>query len=373
MDRRGFIRKSALGALGVAGAGALSTPAIAQSLPKVQWRCTSSFPKSLDTIYGGADDLAKYVKEATDGNFEIQVFASGEIVPGLQAADAVSDGTVEMCHTASYYFVGKDPTWALGAAIPFGLNARAMNAWFYYGNGIDLLNEFFNAQGLHYLPGGNTGTQMGGWFRKEIKTAADLQGLKMRIGGLAGEVLSRIGAVPQQIAGGDIYPALERGTIDAAEWVGPYDDEKLGLFKVAPYYYYPGWWEGCVTLSFLINHKSYQQLPEAYQGLLRTAARAANIEMLAEYDYKNPAAVASLARQGAQLRTYSPEIMDLCFKTSQDLYAEISAKNPAFKKIYDSMAAYRDQAFLWQQIAEYSFDTFMMIKQREGALKVAAE
>ncbi len=370
MHRRQFIRNSTVGALGAAGASVLAAPAIAQSQPKIRWRCTSSFPKSLDTIYGGADDLAKYVKEATDGNFEIQVFAAGELVPGLAAADAVSEGTVEMCHTASYYFIGKDPTWALGAAIPFALNARGMNAWFYYGNGVELLNEFFNAQGLVYMPGGNTGTQMGGWFRKEINTVDDLKGLKMRIGGLAGEVVSRLGVVPQQIAGGDVYPSLERGTIDAAEWVGPYDDEKLGFVKVAPYYYYPGWWEGCVTLSFLINQDAFQQLPANYQSLLQTAARAANVEMLAEYDYKNPPAIARLAAQGAQLRTFSPEIMEICFKTSQDLYAEISGKNAAFKKIYDSMAAYRDQAFLWNQIAEYSFDTFMMIKQREGALAV---
>ncbi|GHD24555.1 TRAP transporter substrate-binding protein [Tianweitania populi] len=369
MDRRSFIRNSTIGAAAAVGTSGLAAPAIAQALPKLKWRCTSSFPKSLDTIYGGADDLAKYVREATDGNFDIQVFAAGEIVPGLQVADAVTQGTVEMCHTASYYFVGKDPTWALGAAIPFGLNARGMNAWFYYGNGIDLLNEFFAQQNLVYLPGGNSGTQMGGWFRKEIKTVADLKGLKMRIGGLAGEVLSRMGAVPQQIAGGDIYPSLERGTIDAAEWVGPYDDEKLGFVKVAPYYYYPGWWEGCVTLSFMINKGSFDQLPEAYKSLLRTAARAANLEMLAEYDYKNPAAIAQLAAQGAQLRAFTPEILEASFETSEDLYTEISGKNPAFKKIYDSMAAFRNQTFLWQQVAEYGFDSFMMQKQRQGALK----
>ena len=236
MDRRQFIRRSAVTAV---GAGALASPAIAQSQPKVQWRCTSSFPKSLDTIYGGAEDVAKHVSEATDGQFTIQVYAAGEIVPGLQAADAVSNGTVEMCHTAAYYYVGKDPTYALGAVIPFGLNARANHAWLYYGGGIDLLNEFYGTKGLYYLPAGNTGSQMGGWFRKEIKSVEDVKGLKMRIAGLAGQIMQKMGAVPQQIAGGDIYPALERGTIDAAEWIGPYDDEKLGFHKVAPYYYYP--------------------------------------------------------------------------------------------------------------------------------------
>lgn len=370
MDRRNFMKKGAVTALGGAAAGAaLAAPAVAQSMPKVEWRCTSSFPKSLDTIYGGAEDLAKYVKEASDGNFNIQVFASGEIVPGLQAADAVTSGAVQMCHTASYYFVGKDPAWALGAAIPFGLNARAMNAWLYEGGGDADLNEFFSAQGLVYMAGGNTGTQMGGWFRKEISTVDDLKGLKMRIGGLAGQVMTKLGVVPQQIAGGDVYPSLEKGTIDAAEWVGPYDDEKLGFYKVAPYYYYPGWWEGSVTLSFLINKQQFDGLPEAYKKLLAVAARAANGEMLAKYDYKNPEALTRLASQGAVLRPFSKPIMDAAFTASSELYGEISSKNASFKKIYDSMAAFRDRTFLWQQVAEHSFASFMMLKQREGSLK----
>ena len=368
MDRRKFLQSSTVGALGVAGTAGLATPAIAQSQPKVQWRCTSSFPKSLDTIYGGAEDLATYVREATDGNFDIQVFAAGEIVPGLQAADAVTGGTVQMCHTASYYYVGKDPTYALGATVPFGLNARGLNAWLYYGGGIDKLNEFFATQDLVYMPGGNTGTQMGGWFRKEINTVADLSGLKMRIAGLAGQVMEKVGVVPQQIAGGDIYPSLEKGVIDAAEWIGPYDDEKLGFYKVAPFYYYPGWWEGSLALCFFFNQSEFEALPENYKSLLRTASRAANVEMLAEYDYKNPQAIQRLVQSGAQLRPFSQEILQACWNASQEVYAGINAQNAAFKSIYDSMMAFRAETYLWQQIAEYSFDTFMMIKQREGAL-----
>ncbi|MEX6505416.1 TRAP transporter substrate-binding protein [Jiella sp. M17.18] len=370
MDRRKFIRNSAIGAFGAAGASSLAAPAIAQTQPKVQWRCTSSFPKSLDTIYGGATDLADYIREATDGNFDIQVFAAGEIVPGLQAADAVIDGTVQMCHTASYYYVGKDPTYALGATIPFTLNARGLNAWLYYGQGIDLLNEYFNGLGMQYMPGGNTGTQMGGWFRKEIKTVEDLKGLKMRIAGLAGQAMQKLGVVPQQIAGGDIYPSLEKGVIDAAEWIGPYDDEKLGFYKVAPYYYYPGWWEGSLALCFFSNKGEFDKLPKAYQSLLSTAAKATNVMMLAEYDYKNPAAVKRLVGQGAKLRPFSQEIMEASFNATQEVYKEINAKNASFKKIYDSMVAFRNDEYLWDQVAEYTFDTFMMIKQREGALKV---
>ena len=368
MDRRNFIRGTALGGVAAAGAGALASPAIAQSMPKVQWRCTSSFPKSLDTIYGGAEDVAKFVSEATDGNFTIQVYSAGEIVPGLQAADAVTAGTVEMCHTAAYYYVGKNPAYALGSTVPFGLNTRGMQAWILYGGGMDLLNEFYGTEKLHYIPAGNTGAQMGGWFRKEITSVADMNGLKMRIGGLAGRVIEKLGAVPQQIAGGDIYPSLERGTIDAAEWIGPYDDEKLGFYKVAPYYYYPGWWEGNLILNLFVNQAKWAELPPAYQSLLTTAGKAATTEMMAEYDFKNPTAIRTLVQNGTQLRPYPPDVMQACFVAANELYAQINAENAAFKKIYDSMMAFRAETFLWQQVAEYSFDTFMMVKQREGAL-----
>ncbi|HUD88587.1 MAG TPA: twin-arginine translocation signal domain-containing protein, partial [Xanthobacteraceae bacterium] len=221
MKRRDFLKVSATGA----AVTAVASPAIAQSSPELKWRLTSSFPKSLDTLFGGADVFAKQVAEMTDNKFQIQIFAAGEIVPGLQALDATSNGTVELSHTAAYYYVGKDPTFAIYTSVPFGLNARMQNSWWYQGGGMELGNEFFKKFGLIAFQAGNTGTQMGGWFRKEIKTVADLSGLKFRIGGIAGQVLQKVGVVPQQIAGGDIYPALEKGTIDAAEWVGPYDDE----------------------------------------------------------------------------------------------------------------------------------------------------
>jgi TRAP-type mannitol/chloroaromatic compound transport system substrate-binding protein len=252
MKRRLFLR-----AAGVAvAATAVAKPAIAQSAPELRWRLTSSFPKSLDTLYGAAEAFAKAVAEASDNKFQIQVFAAGEIVPGLQAADAVQSGTVEMCHTASYYYFGKDPTFAFGTAVPFGLNSRMQTAWMYFGGGMELMNDLYKKFNIYGIPAGNTGAQMGGWFRKEIKELSDLNGLKMRIGGFAGRVISKLGVVPQQIAGGDIYPALEKGTLDACEWVGPFDDEKLGFYKVAQYYYYPGWWEGgpcCITSSIWIS------------------------------------------------------------------------------------------------------------------------
>ena len=369
MDRRSFIRKAgATGAGAAAAVASLAAPAIAQSNPKVTWRLTSSFPKSLDTIYGGAEVFSKMLSEATDGNFQVQVFAAGELVPGLQAADAATAGTVEAAHTVTYYYWGKDPTWALGAAVPFALNARGMNAWHYHGGGIDLFNEFLGKQGLVGFPGGNTGTQMGGWFRKEINTVADLKGLKMRIGGFAGKVVERLGVVPQQLAGGDIYPALEKGTIDAAEWVGPYDDEKLGFQKVAPYYYYPGWWEGGPTVHLLFNKSKFEELSPAYKSLVRTAAQATDADMLQKYDYVNPKAVRSLVANGAQLRPFSQEILSACFDKSNEVYSEMMASNPGFKKVWDSITGFRKEHYLWEQVAEYNFDTFMMVQQRAGKL-----
>jgi TRAP-type mannitol/chloroaromatic compound transport system substrate-binding protein len=368
MDRRSFIKKAGFAGAGAAAATTLAAPAIAQSSPKVSWRCTSSFPKALDTIFGAAQTMADYVRESTDGNFDIQVFAAGELVPGLQAADATAAGTVEACHTASYYYWGKDPTYSFGTGIPFGLNARQINAWFYYGGGNDLLNEFYGTQGLFAMPCGNTGAQMGGWYRKEIKTVADLQGLKMRIGGFAGKMMEKLGVVPQQIAGGDIYPALEKGTIDAAEWVGPYDDEKLGFYKVAPFYYYPGWWEGGSALHTMVNQAKWNELPKSYQAVLKAGCQAANCDMLASYDQKNPAALRRLAAGGAQLRPFSPDVLAACFDAANATYAEITGSNAAFKKIYDSVTAFRKDAYLWAQISEYNFDTFMMLQQRNGKL-----
>jgi TRAP-type mannitol/chloroaromatic compound transport system substrate-binding protein len=362
MKRRNFLATAGAGL----AAGAIAKPAIAQSNPEIRWRLTSGFPKSLDTIYGGADFLAKFVSEATEGRFQIQPFAAGEIVGTFQAADAVSGGTVEMAHTAAYYYVGKDPTFAAAAAVPFTLNARQLNAWQYHGGGIGLVNEFMAKQNLYALPGGNTGTQMGGWFRKEIKSVEDLKGLKMRIAGIAGQVMAKLGVIPQQVAGGDIYPSLERGTIDAAEWIGPYDDEKLGFQKVAPFYYYPGFWEGGLTLHFMFNKAKWESLPKHYQAILQAGCMAANMDMLAKYDAKNPAALRSLVGAGAQLRPFSQEILDAAYKATNEVYAEISAQNADFKKLIDSIRAFRNEEYLWFQVAEYAFDTYMIRARTRG-------
>src|SRR5215475_10393306 len=276
MKRRDFIKVTGLAA---AGAATIAAPAIAQSSPELKWRMTASWPKSLDTLYGGAEMMAKMIGEATDNKFQVQVFAAGEIVPGLQVLDAVQNGTVEMGHTASYYYFGKDPTFAMGTSLPFGPNSRINQGWYINGGGQQVLNEFFKTYNVYSVVAGNTGCQMGGWFRKEIKTVADLNGLKFRIGGFAGKVVQKLGVVPQQLAGGDIYPALEKGTIDAAEWVGPYDDEKLGFNKIAKFYYYPGWWEGGPQLSLYVNIDKWKSLPPSYQSVLEAACAEANTRM----------------------------------------------------------------------------------------------
>ena len=356
MKRRQFLSAAGAGLAAVA----IAKPAIAQSSPAVKWRLTSSFPKSLDTIYGACEVFSKAVAESTDNKFQIQCFAAGEIVPGLQAADAVSNGTVEMAHTASYYYVGKDPTFAMFTAQPFGLNSRMQTSWMHFGGALDLANEFYKKYNFMALPAGNTGTQMGGWFRKEIKEVADLNGLKFRIAGFAGQMFLKLGSIPQQVAGGDIYPALEKGTIDAAEWVGPYDDEKLGFYKVAKYYYYPGWWEGGAMLHNFINLAKWNELPKNYQSIVKSASELAHTWMQAKYDAGNPAALKRLVANGAQLRPFPPAVMEASYKAATATYNEVSAKNADFKKVYDSMVAFRGDEYLWWQVAELSFDSFMV-------------
>ncbi|MCB1549164.1 MAG: TRAP transporter substrate-binding protein [Hyphomicrobiaceae bacterium] len=363
-------RRKFLKTAGVAGLGAAATtvaaPAIAQTAPTLNWRLTSSFPKSLDTIYGAAEVFSKAVAEATDNKFKIQVFASNEIVPGLQAADAVSGGKVEMCHTASYYYWSKDPTFAIGTAIPFGLNARMQNAWMYEGGGIALMNEFYAKHKIVAFPAGNTGCQMGGWWRKEVKTVADLKGVKMRIGGFGGKIISKVGVVPQQIAGGDIYPALEKGTIDSVEWVGPYDDEKLGFYKVAKYFYYPGWWEAGPMLHVFINQEKWESLPKNYKAIIEGAAAIANHTMMARYDVKNPQALRKLLGLGVQLRPFSTEILDACFKASEETYVETAGKFATFKKVFDQWKAFRSDQYLWWQVAELGLDAYQVRAINKG-------
>ncbi|MEI2415340.1 TRAP transporter substrate-binding protein [Orrella sp. JC864] len=357
MQRRSFLKQAALGA--AAGGATIAAPAIAQDSPTVTWRLASSFPRSADAIYSGAESVGKYVAEATDGKFTIRTFPAGEIVPALQVLDGVQNGTIEAGHSASYYYYGKDPVLSFDAAVPFGLNTRQMNAWMRHGDGLSLLREVFKAYNIVNFPCGYTGTQMGGWFRKEIKSVDDLKGLKFRVSAFAGAVLSRLGVVPQQIAGGDIYPALEKGTIDAAEWIGPYDDEKLGFNKVAPHYYFPGWWEGTLQVSLYVNQDAYNKLPKRYQAVLAQATAAATNDMIAKYDAENPAALRRLIAGGAQLKAFPKPVLDACYAEAVKLYDELSAKSPMFKKVYESMREFRDNELPWFRVAEGSYDSYM--------------
>jgi TRAP-type mannitol/chloroaromatic compound transport system substrate-binding protein len=299
------------------------------------------------------------VRAMSGGKFEVSVHAAGELMPAFGVVDGVQQGTIEAAHTAPYYFFGKNECFALGCAIPFGLNSRQMTAWMYEGNGLKLMRDFYSGYNMISFPGGNTGAQMGGWYRKEIRTLKDMKGLKMRIGGFAGKVLERLGGVPQNLPAGEIYQALEKGTIDAAEWVGPYDDQKLGFNKVAPYYYYPGWWEGGPQLDFFINQKAWDALSAENKAIVESATAEAHVVMQARYDARNPAALKQLVAAGTKLRPFSQDVMAAAFKTSMDLYEELNAKNASWKKIYADFSRFRAEQNLWFRFTEMGFDRFM--------------
>src|SRR5260221_6133421 len=366
MQRRKFITTAGIGAATAAAASTVAAPAIAQGMPDVKWRLTSSFPKSLDTLYGGSELFAKMIGEMSDNKFQIRVLAAGEIVPGLQVADAVQNGTVEAGQTAAYYYFGKHANFVFETGLPFTMNQRQYLAWEYFGGGTELINEFYKEYNFRSFPFGGTGAQMGGWFRKEIKTMDDMKGLKFRVGGFAGLIFQRLGVVPQQIAGGDIYPALEKGTIDACEWVGPYDDEKLGFNKVAKYYYYPGWWEGASIGSLYINLDAWAKLPKHYQAMVETAAGLVTSWMVPKYDAGNPAALRRLVAGGTELRPFPRLVLEACFEAAYQYYDELSAKDAKFKKIYDSLKGSRTEQNLWFRVAENTFDNFNYSMSAKG-------
>jgi len=357
MQRRDFLSKAAAGA--ATGGAILGAPAVIGQSPSVRWRLTSAFPKSLDTIYGGGEVFSQMVSKLSGGKFQISVHAAGELVPTPGLVDAVQNGTVEAGHTCAYYYFGKDDAFTLGCAIPFGLNSRQMTAWMYEGNGMKLMREFYAKYNMINFPMGNTGAQMGGWYRKEIKSLADVKGLKFRVGGFAGKICERLGMVAQNIPGGEIYQALEKGTIDAAEWVGPYDDQKLGFAKVAPNYYYPGWWEGGPQIDLYVNQKAWDALTPEYKAIVEAAASHAHVDMQAKYDAKNPAALKQLVASGTKLHAFSDEIMNAAYKASMDMYSELSGKNPAWKKIYEDYSKFRADQNLWFRFTEARFDRFM--------------
>lgn len=365
MKRRKLLHQATVGAISATAIGACSRATTgpttqAGSLPRVRWRMATSWPQSLDTIYGGAKNLSQRVGEITDGRFVITPFAAGEIVPGLQVLDAVQAGTVQCGHTASYYYIGKNPALAFGTTVPFGLTAQQQNAWLYSGGGLEAMRKLYADFNVINFPAGNTGAQMGGWFKRQINKVSDLQGLKMRIPGLGGKVMARLGVNVQVLPGGEIFLALDRGAIDAAEWVGPYDDEKLGLNNAAQYYYYPGWWEPGATFDLLVNQTAWQKLPQEYQEVLQTAAYEANLEMLAKYDALNGQALQRLRAGGTQLTAYSPEILQAAQQAAFDLYDESARQDSGFQQVYKQWQQFREQVYSWNRINQLSFTAFAL-------------
>lgn len=330
------------------------------SLPSIEWQMATSWPVALDTIFGGATTFADRVKALTGGKFVVTPRAAGELAPGLQVLDVVSQGAVQCGHTASYYYIGKSPITAFGTALPFGLNAQQQNAWLYEGGGLAMLQELYAAKfNVIQFPAGNTGTQMGGWFNKEISTVADLQGLKMRIPGLGGETMTKLGVTVQVLAGGEIFQALDTGAIDAAEWVGPYDDEILGLHQAAAFYYYPGWWEPGPSLEVQINLDEYNNLPEVYKEAVKTAAYEANMTMLSRYDARNNEALQRLLEGGVQLRPYSDEILAAAQEAAFGIYDGFSSSDSDFKGVYDQWKVFRERIHAWHNVAEGGFSRFI--------------
>jgi len=366
MKRREFLVKGAAGlaggaalaACGPGGEGDAKQGAPGVATQKVVWRLASSFPRGLDTIFGATEVLADTLDRMSSGRFKIRVYPGGELVPGLQVLDAVQQGTVQVGQTAGYYYTGKNPAFAFDTAVPFGLNARQQVAWINEAGGRELLAPIFADFNIVAFWGGSTGTQMGGWFRKEIQSPEDMQGLKIRIPGPGGEVMNRKGATVQVLAGGDIYPALERGAIDATEWIGPYDDEKLGFHKVAPYYYTPGWWEGGPALSYYVNRQAWEALPTEFQAMFQVASQASGLTMLSRYDSLNPAALARLRAFGTQLRRYPDAVMARAREISESILADYAAADPAYRKVYDAWIKFRSESFDWFNTAEQAYAEF---------------
>ncbi len=362
VSRRGFVVKAAAG---VAGAGALAAcgpgtegggggPAV-QTGQRVLWRMASSYPRSLDTIFGASETFAEEVSNMTGGRFQIRVYPAGELVPPLQVMDSVQQGVVQCGHTPSYYYVGKTQVLAFDTAVPFGLMPRQQGAWLFEAGGLELIRSVYADFNIINFPCGNTGVQMGGWFRREVNTAADLRGLKMRIPGLGGQVMDRLGVAVQNISAGEIYPALERGAIDATEWVGPYDDEKLGLHQAADYYYYPGWWEPGPSSSVLVNVDAWNQLPSDYQAVVRVASRAAHDIMMTSYDGRNPAALKRLIEGGTQLRRFSEEIMAASAAAAEALMEDNANADPTYRRVFEHWRQFRADTFEWFATAEFAY------------------
>lgn len=354
---------AAAGVVGAATTGVMRRDAgaragVAKGRKLVEWRLASSFPSSLDTLYGASEVLAERVAAMTDGAFRILCHQAGELVPGLQVMDAVQKGSAEVGQTGGYYYTGKAPALAFDTCVPFGLTSREQMAWLLEAGGLELLRKVYSDFGIRNFYCGSTGAQMGGWFREPVESVDGLRGLRMRIPGLGGKVMDRLGVSVQVLAGGDIYPALERGAIDATEFVGPYDDEKLGFHRVAKNYYYPGWWEPGPSLGFFVNQAAWDRLPADYQAAFEAATQVAAATMQRRYDHQNPQALRRLLDNGVQLRPFGDDIMRAARDASESLLDDEAAADSTYREILEHWRKFRTESFRWFGTNELSYAKF---------------
>ena len=353
MQRRHFIKGAGAGAL--AGTLGLATTS-AQAKTRYRWKMVTTWPKNFPGLGTGANYLAKLITEMSDGRIKVKVYGAKELVPAFEVFDAVSRGTAHMGHGSAYYWKGKHPAMQFFSTVPFGMTAREMNAWIYHKDGLKLWHELYGRFGLVSFPAGNTGVQMGGWFNKEIKSLESLKGLKMRIPGLGGEVLKRLGGTPVNLPGGELYTALATGTIDATEWVNPDNDLAFGLYKAAKYYYYPGFHEPGTILEAMINKKAFFGLPKDLQVIVKTACQAANLDMLAEFDAKNPAALMRLQKEHhITPRPFPDDVLQQLRKVSNEVVAEIAQHDSFSKKVYASYKAFLDESIAFSDISAKAY------------------
>ena len=364
-NRRKFLAGGLAG--GLAGAAILAsscspeeekkppTPAV-QTKKTIKWRMVTTWPRNFPGLGTGANQLAKYINDMSEGSLQVEVFGGGEIVPPLESFDAVSKGTAEMGHGAAYYWKGKSPATQFFAAVPFGLNAQETNAWIYYGGGQELWDDLYAEFNLKPFLAGNTGVQMGGWFNREINSLDDMKGLKMRMPGLGGDVLTAIGATPKLLPGGEIFTSLQSGAIDATEWVGPYNDLAFGFYKVAKFYYHPGWHEPGTALECFVNKQAYEALPKDLQNIVTVACQAANNDMLAEFTAKNGEALGTLINEhGVQLKQFPDEVMKKLKITSQEVVADVANNDKTSRKIYDAFADFLGKVSGWTKLSETGY------------------
>jgi len=354
MKRRDFMKKAGAGSL-LAGS-MVSAPAIAATGQKYKWKMVTTWPKNFPGLGTGANNLAKLITEMSGGRIEIKVYGAKELVPAFEVFDAVSRGTAEMGHGAAYYWKGKTEAAQFFAAVPYGLTAQEMNGWLYHGGGMALWMKIYDRFNLVPAAAGNTGVQMGGWFNKEINSLQDLKGLKMRIPGLGGEVLKRAGGTPVNLPGSELYTSLQSGAIDATEWVGPYNDLAFGLYKAARYYYYPGWHEPGSTLEAMINKDAFSKLPKDLQSIVLNACKVVNQDMLAEYTARNNAALHTLVnKHKVDLRQFPDDVLAKLRQLSDEVVAEVAAKDKLTKEVYESFRTFRDQVMEWHKVSEQSY------------------